>query len=229
MRIKCLGEGCLWSLYATKIVDEEEDPFFEVKTITNEYCCLGVLHLSHHQVSATFIRAQIQSKLCDQPSYHLKDIQKDLRHELGIQVSYIQAYGVKEEGLAAINGTDEEAYNKMMKYCEDLKQNNSGSTIVLECTPEEDSRRFQHVFICCGVLAIGVQFCCPVLGLDGTHLKAKYHGILLTATAMDSNESLFPLAYAVVSNENDDNWLWFTQLLRGVIVQYAPLFLDPQY
>ena len=28
MRIKCLGEGCSWSLYATRIVDEEETPFF---------------------------------------------------------------------------------------------------------------------------------------------------------------------------------------------------------
>ena len=26
MRIKCLGESCSWSLYVTRIVDEEEDP-----------------------------------------------------------------------------------------------------------------------------------------------------------------------------------------------------------
>ena len=84
MRIKCLGEGCSWSLYSIKIFDEEEDPFFEVKTMTNKYCCFGVLHPDHRQASATFIRAQIQSKLCDQPSYHLKDIQKDLHREFGI-------------------------------------------------------------------------------------------------------------------------------------------------
>ena len=60
--------------------------------------------------SPSLIRAQIQSKLRDQPSYRPKDIQKDLRCELGIQVSYIQAYRAKEEALAAINGTDEESY-----------------------------------------------------------------------------------------------------------------------
>src|SRR5205814_4597200 len=102
------------------------------------------------------------------------------------------------------------------------------STIVLECTPEEDSHHFQCVFICYSASATGFQYCCLVLGLDGTHLISKYHGILLTATATDSNELLFLLAYAVVCNENDDNWLWFTQLLHGVIVQYAPSFLDLQ-
>jgi hypothetical protein len=53
-------------------------------------------------------------------------------------------------------------------------------------------------------------------------------GILLTATAGDANGSLFPLAYAVVDAENDDNWMWFNQLLRNVIQQHAPAFLVPQ-
>ena len=227
MRIKCLGDGCSWSLYATKIVDDEE-PFFRVQKMANEHHCVGVLHRGHSQASATFVGAQIQAKLRDQPSYRLKDIQKDIHRDLGIQISYIQAYRAKEEGLKAINGTDEESYEKMLKYCEDLKRNNPGSIIVLECTPEEDGRRFQRVFICYGATASGFQYCRPVLGLDGTHLNSKYKGILLTATATDANESLFPLAYAVVSSENNDNWLWFNRLLRNVITEHAPLFLDPQ-
>ena len=48
---------------------------------------------------------------------------------------------------------------------------------------------------------------CPVLGLDGTHLKSKFQGILLCATGIDANGSLFPLAYAIVDTEKDDNWL----------------------
>jgi MULE transposase domain len=53
-------------------------------------------------------------------------------------------------------------------------------------------------------------------------------GILLSATAEDANGCLFPLAYAVVSAENDDNWFWFNQHLRIVIEQHAPVFLVPQ-
>src|SRR5438552_2306975 len=107
----------------------------------------------------------------------------------------------------------------MPDYCEDIKWNNSGSTILLECTPEEDGRRFKCIFICYSTSAIEFQYCHPVLGLNSTHLKSKYQGMLLTVTAIDTNESLFPLAYTVISSENSDNWLWVNQLLRNIIIQ----------
>src|SRR5213078_2037598 len=59
--------------------------------------------------------------------------------------------------------------------------------------------------------------CTPVVGLDGTHLKSKYLGILLAATGVDANRSLFPLAHADVDSENDENWLFFLRLLHDII------------
>jgi hypothetical protein len=37
---------------------------------------------------------------------------------------------------------------------------------------------------------------------------------------------LFPLAYAIVDAENDDNWLWMLQLIHRVIEVQAPHFLE---
>ena len=66
-----------------------------------------------------------------------------------------------------------------------------------------------------------------MLGLGGTHLKSKYQGILLSATAVDTLSSLFPVAYAVVVAEDDDNWLWFLKHLHQIIQDQAKEFLEP--
>ena len=227
MSIKCLGEGCSWSLYAAKIVDEEENPFFRINTMNSQHSCFGVLRLGHRQATATLLSTQIQAKLRDSPSYRPKDIQQDIRHEHGLQITYMQAYHVKEQVIEAINGNEEDAYAAMPKYCEALKRNNPNSIIMLECTPEENGNRFHHTFIYYSASATGFGYCRPILSLDGTHLKSKYHGVLLTATTIDANESLFPLAYTIVSVENDDNWFWFIQLLHSAIEQHAPTFLAP--
>ena len=228
--IKCSGNGCPWRMHAARVGDDHsKDGVFEVKTMGGDHKCLGLQHLGHRQASATFISSEIQEKLRDTPSYRPKEIQQDIRHRLGIRLSYQKAVRAKATALRAINGTDEESYHALPKYCEDLNRNNPGSKIVLVSTPDEAvGQRFQRMFVCYGASAMGFVFCRPILGLDGTHLNAKYRGVLLTATGLDANGSLFPLASAVVDAENDENWIWFIRLLREVIEQYAPALLAQQ-
>ena len=103
-------------------------------------------------------------------------------------------------------------------------RNNPNSLATIESTPEN---QFKRVFICYGASAMGIGHCRPLLGLDGTHLKTRYQGILLAATGVDAHGQLFPLAWAVVDGENNDNWLWMLRLLRQVLEQSAPHFLEP--
>jgi len=82
------------------------------------------------------------------------------------------------------------------------------------------------MFLCYTTSGLGFAHYRPVLGLNGTHLKAKYTGVLLGATSVDANNRLFPLAYAVVDAENDENWGWFVELLRTVIQNHSPAHLE---
>ena len=81
------------------------------------------------------------------------------------------------------------------------------------------------MFICYYASTIGFAHYRSVLGLDDSHLKGKYQGILLTVTVVDANGSLFPLTYAIVAIENDDNWYWFVRILHGIIEQHASAYL----
>lgn len=69
------------------------------------------------------------------------------------------------------------------------------------------------------------------------HLKSKYLVIcyvvyltnigILLAALVDALGQFFPVVFAVVSVENDENWLWFLTNLRVAVVQpHAPQFLN---
>ncbi|GJT47448.1 zinc finger, PMZ-type containing protein [Tanacetum coccineum] len=56
--------------------------------------------------------------------------------------------------------------------------------------------------------------CRRVIGLDGCFLTHTCKGQLLTAMGRDANNQMFPIAWAVVSVENKNNWCWFLSLLH---------------
>ena len=86
--------------------------------------------------------------------------------------------------LNSINGSYENAYNNLSKYCDDILGTNLCSTVVLEHTIDN---RFHRMFVSFSASVSGFAYCCPVIGLDDAHLKTKFKGILLaTATAIVS-------------------------------------------
>ena len=54
--------------------------------------------------------------------------------------------------------------------------------------------------------------CKPFIGLDGCHIKHKFGGKILSATAKDANDNIFPIAMAVVEQETRESWIWFLEI-----------------
>ena len=48
------------------------------------------------------------------------------------------------------------------------------------------------------------MYCRPVISIDATHLNGKYKGKLMIAMAIDANNEIYPLAFAVVEKESKD-------------------------
>ena len=220
--IKCKIPDCPWRLYASSI---EGSRIFRIKTFKSEHTCFGINHPGNKQATAASIASRIAEKLRDQPSYRPVDLVSDVKRDMGIEITYAKALRAKERANEILHGTHEGAYKSLPQYCRDLEAVDPNTKAIVERTSEN---KFLRMFVCHGACASGFAYCRPLFGLDGTHLKHKYLGILLAATATDANGQLFPLAYAVVDAENDVNWLWFLRNLRDIIQANAPDLLAQQ-
>ncbi|KAB2625959.1 hypothetical protein D8674_017619 [Pyrus ussuriensis x Pyrus communis] len=102
---------------------------------------------------------------------------------------YIRLYGCFFE----LNGDDVDAYKFLPWYVESARSSNPGSIFKFEVVPE--SNRFRRFFIAYDTWIKGFMFCHPILLIDGTFIKSKYKGTLLSCCAKNGNNSELIILY----------------------------------
>ncbi|XP_022856374.1 uncharacterized protein LOC111377493 isoform X2 [Olea europaea var. sylvestris] len=210
---KCANEGCPWRIHAAKLPGM---PTFTIRTINDNHTCGGIAHLGHQQASVQWVANSVEQRLLENPNCKPKEILEEIHRVHGIALSYKQAWRGKERIMAAMRGSFEEDYRLLPQYCEQVKRTNPGSIASVYGNPNDNC--FQRLFISFQASIYGfLNACRPLLGLDRTFLKSKYLGTLLLATGFDGDGDLFPLAFGVVDEENDDNWMWFLSELRNLL------------
>ncbi|XP_010278098.1 PREDICTED: uncharacterized protein LOC104612401 [Nelumbo nucifera] len=210
---KCASEGCPWRIHAAKLPGV---PTFTIRTINDQHTCGGITHLGHQQASVQWVANSVEHSLRENPHYKPKEILEEIHRVHGITLSYKQAWRGKERIMAAVRGSFEEGYRLLPQYCSQVKRTNPGSIASVYGNPVDNC--FQRLFVSFQASIYGfVNACRPLLGLDRTLLKSKYLGTLLFATGFDGDGALFPLAFGVVDEENDDNWMWFLSELHNLL------------
>lgn len=210
---KCSFEDCPWRIRAVKI---SNSPTFTIRSLEPTHTCGCNAQNGHHQASIDWIVNFIEERLRDNVNYKPKDISHDIQTHYGITIPYKQAWRAKERGLTAIYGSSEEGYCLLPSFCDQIKKSNPGT--VAEVYTACADNRFQRLFVSFYASIYGfLNGCLPVLGLGGFQLKNKYLGTLLSATSFDADGGLFPLAFAVVDMENDENWIWFLSELHEAL------------
>ncbi|XP_020276616.1 uncharacterized protein LOC109850939 [Asparagus officinalis] len=211
---KCSKEGCPWRVHVAKCPGVST---FTVRTLHAEHTCEGVQNSHHQQASVGWVARSVEARVRDNPQYKPKEILQDIREQHGVAVSYMQAWRGKERSMAAVHGTYEEGFRFLPAYCEQIRRTNPGSIALVYATGQENC--FHRLFVSYRASIYGFLHACrPLLEIDKADLKGKYLGTLLCASAVDADDALFPLAFAVVDAESDDNWIWFLSELRKLIL-----------
>ena len=125
------------------------------------------------------------------------------------------AYKIKYAAHRKLHGSIKQHYSKLMSYMEALKQSSPKSHFTIVTDGNTNPRTFQRMFVCFeGVKEGWVKGCKKFLCIDGCFIKTFLGGMLLSAVGRDTNEQMYPLAWAVVEGENNESWQWFISKLK---------------
>jgi hypothetical protein len=133
------------------------------------------------------------------------------------EVKYGKAWHAKQIALAIRWGSWEEAYNKVPRILCAMRYYNPGMRWFID-TGGMYLRAVQRhvlfrVFWYFAQTQHAIQYCRPVILVDGTFLIGKYRGTLMMAAAVDPENQIVPIAYALAEGENNESWSWFMRLL----------------
>ncbi|KAL4592740.1 hypothetical protein LXL04_005744 [Taraxacum kok-saghyz] len=160
------------------------------------------------------ILQQIQSN----PSIPIKALHEELTVKMQLGLSKQKVARAKRMAAKVINGYYQVLYRLLHDYCLELRNTNPGTTVRIDLQPQGNpastTRVFRRIYVCLGALKLGFQAGMrDFLGLDDTFMKGPFLGQILTAVGLDSNNGIYPLAYAVVEAETFKSWTWFLELL----------------
>ncbi|CAD6269611.1 unnamed protein product [Miscanthus lutarioriparius] len=173
-------------------------------------------HFEIQTASVQWVANTVEERLRENPQCKPKEILEEIHKAHGITLSYKQAWRGKERIMAAVRGSFEEGYRLLPEYCRQVERTNPGSIARVYGNPDDNC--FRRLFISFNASIFGfVNACRPLIGLDRTLLKNKYLGTLFLATGFDGDGALFPLAFGVVDEETDDNWVWFLSELHELL------------
>ncbi|CAA7058857.1 unnamed protein product [Microthlaspi erraticum] len=207
--VKCKAVGCPWRITASRLSTTQ---LICIKKMNPRHTCERAVVKAGYRATKGWIGSIIKEKLKAFPDYKPKDIAGDIKREYGIELNYSQAWRAKEIAREQLQGSYKEAYSQLPFFCEKIKETNPGS--VATFTTKEDSS-FHRLFISFYASISGfTRGCRPLLFLESAVLNSKYQGVMLVATAPDAEDGVFPVAFAVVDAESEENWVWFLENLK---------------
>lgn len=185
---------------------------FQVRQACLTHTCIVDERQNFHKLATTQVIGEIlQSRFVGikkGPSTAV--IRKILLDEFHVNVSYWKAWRARELAMEQAMGTMAGTYSLIPAYLGLLQCSNEGTLCFMEQNDEpEGGTRFIYCFVAYGASVAGYAFMRKVVVVDGTSMKGKYGGCLLSAATHDGNFQIFPLAFAVVDSENDNAWEWF--------------------
>ncbi|CAI9300107.1 unnamed protein product [Lactuca saligna] len=195
-----------------------------IKTYNHEHKCLQTRKV--RSATAKFISKQIMDQIESNPTIPVRALQEQLQKDYQVGFSIHKVFRAKSTAKKLVQGDYKKQYDVLRDYILELQSTNPETTVKLEFDSEPNlsatSRRFKRMYVCLGGMKKGFRACLrDFLGFDGAFMKGPFPGQILTAVGVDSNNGIYPLAYAIVETENTDSWKWFLECIADDLDLHA--------
>ena len=204
-------EACKFHLWASYMQSEVS---FQIKTLVDEHTCSRAFGHGY-LINCNWIASVYGKSIIRNPGIKLTEIQEKVLRKYKINVSANQCKRAKIKALNGLEISLQAHYAKLWAYANEIIRTNPGSSCRVKVKQISVGKSFFEGFYVCfkGLRDGWLEGCRRILGLDGCVLKTICKGQLLSAVGRDANNQIYPVAWAVVTVENKESWMWFMKLL----------------
>ncbi|XP_058211833.1 uncharacterized protein LOC131324019 [Rhododendron vialii] len=205
---------CMWHVHARIMPGNE---YFHILAMDLAHTCgFAVRTLTNPHATAELVADLVGDDVLGKHQTKPVDVVKGIKRDYGLNISYHQAWWGIEKARGLVFGDYVKSFSCLKWYVGVAKSTNPGSHIDLES--DEETKRFKRLFVAFGACVQGFNQCRPLIFLDAAHLKGRYRGTIMAATGKNGNQGIFPICFAIVDNETYENWRWFLEHLRSMLV-----------
>ncbi|XP_048591431.1 uncharacterized protein LOC106430297 [Brassica napus] len=203
MVLRCFSSTCNWRVYAKRMKNVTS---YEIRRVDLQHTCsvdsrAGYQSQATHSVIGEMMKAMFGSSGAGSRPEEIRQV---MQGDHNVRISYWKAWRSRQIALDFAKGYSGASFNLIPDYLKQLVQANPGTKTALHTEFEDGvGQRFKYLFISIGACIEGYRYLRKVVIVDGSHLRGKYAGCLLSACAQDGNYQVYPLAIAIVDGEND--------------------------
>ncbi|XP_050242275.1 uncharacterized protein LOC126691260 [Quercus robur] len=207
--------GYGWRCYASQISGELT---FQIKTLIDDCTCPK--SFKNSQATSAYVAKRFIEDFSKNPNWEVSGVHNHVMQNLSVDLSINQVYRLKRKAKNLINGDEQLQYGVLRDYAQMITTVDKGSRVILqiEMADETSQPKFKKMYVRFNAQKVGfLGGCKPFIGLDGCHIKHRFGGQILSATANDANDNIFPIAMVVVEQKTRESWIWFLEIFADDI------------
>lgn len=182
--------------------------YFQIKTFIKELNCGS--HYYNKRATIKWTAHRYMDNVRDQSDLKASALKEMICRDYNVEISLLSCHRTKKMALDILLGKQGEQYKHIREFAGVLIEWNPSTSAYIA----RDGMFFQRMYVSLAACKRGfLDGCRPLICVDACFLKSRYGGQLHAFIVRDTNDDIYPIAFAVCECEDRHTWAWFLKLL----------------